>query len=88
MPRFAVAILRTVCFEREVVVEAADEEHAKAIARQMAPNLVFDRKYPTEHEAMTAFKVPQDHPTTKELLDPSPFDILVKHLDGPVISMR
>jgi hypothetical protein len=91
MPRFVVSMLRTVCFEREIVVEAPDEERAKAIAKQMAPDLVFDKKYPTEHEALMVAKAQRNLPTTKESLSPDPFDMLVKHMqkdDEPDISMR
>ena len=63
-------ILRTVSFEREIVVEAPDEELAKAIAKRMAPDLVFKTKYPTEHDPLTVRKVPETHPTTEETLRP------------------
>lgn len=70
MPRFAVTIMRTFAFEREIVVEAPDAEQAKAMARKMAPDLVFKHRFPTEHEPLAVRKVPDTHPTTEEVLRP------------------
>ena len=65
-------VLRNICFEREIVVEAMDEEQAKIEAKAIASNLVFNYRYPTEYDVITVREAQPNQMTTEETLSRCP----------------
>lgn len=57
MPKYRITLLREICHDTTLVIEAETSTDAMKIAQVRGYEVVFDKKYPTEYRVLACVKI-------------------------------